>query len=136
MWFRVRNDRVFLVLLVALLGVAWLSLWIWGQSPYGRYLNHYALTEVTSEDVAVLALFVAGWSIMAFAMMLPTSLPLVSLFNTMVRDRSDHLMLMTLLLTGYLGVWVGFGILIHVGDLSIHEVARKTIWLARNYWVI
>ena len=136
MWCRVRNDRVFLVLLVALLGVAWLSLWVWGQSPYGRYLNHNALTKVTSEDVAVLVLFVAGWSIMAFAMMLPTSLPLVTLFNTMVRDRSDHLILMTLLLTGYLGVWVSFGILIHVGDLAIHEVTRKTIWLTRNYWVI
>ena len=103
MSFRVRNDRVFLVLWVALPGVAWLSLWVWGQSPYGRYLDHSSLTEVTSKDVAVLVLFVAGWSMMVFAMMLPPSLPPVTLSNTMVRDRSDHLMLMALLLVRHLG---------------------------------
>ena len=118
---------MFLVLLVAWLGLAWLSLWVWGQSPYVRYLDHSSLTEVTSKDVSILVLFVAGCPIMVFTMMLPTSLPLVTLCNTMVRDRSDHLMLMALLLAGYLGVWVSFGILIHLGDLAIHEAAQKTI---------
>ena len=30
MWLTVRNDRLFLVLLVALIALAWMSLWVWG----------------------------------------------------------------------------------------------------------
>ena len=31
MWQNVRNDRLFLVLLVALIALAWISLWAWGN---------------------------------------------------------------------------------------------------------
>ena len=82
MWLSVRNDRLFLVLLVALLALAWASLWVWGQSPYGRFLDHEALTEVTSEDLRLLVFFVAAWTLMIAAMMLPTTLPLIALFRT------------------------------------------------------
>ena len=56
----VRNDKLFLALLVALIAVAWMSLWVWGQSPYARFLDHDALTEHTGEDVTLLVFFVAG----------------------------------------------------------------------------
>lgn len=136
MWTQARNDRLFLVLLGALVALAWLSLLVWGQSPYGRFLDHGALAEVTSEDAALLVLFVVGWTLMIFAMMLPTSLPLVTMFHTMIRERPHHSMLMALLIAGYLGVWTGFGVLIHVGDLGLHQVAERIAWLDANYWVI
>ncbi len=136
MWQSVRNDRLFLILLVALLALAWLSLWAWGQSPYGRFLDHEALTEVTSEDLRLLVFFVAAWTLMIAAMMLPTTLPLIALFRTITSDRSNHLALVGLLAAGYLGVWMGFGGLVHLADLVVHEAAEQIGWLDSNDWVI
>ena len=132
----VRNDRLFLVLLVALIALAWMSLWAWGQSPYGRFLEHEALTEVTSEDVRLLVFFVAGWTLMIFAMMLPTTLPLIAHFRTITGDRTNQMTLLGLLATGYLAVWMGFGALVHVADVGLHEAAEQSKWLDSNYWVI
>lgn len=121
----VRNDRLFLALLVSLIAVAWLSLWLWGQSPYARFLDHDALTELTAEDLNLLVFFVAGWTLMIFAM-----------FNNMVRDRSSHRRLVGLLILGYLAVWSGFGVLIHLADILVHEAAEQIAWLEANYWVL
>jgi len=136
MWLSVRNDRLFIALLVAVVALAWFSLWVWGQSPYGRFLDHEALTDVTSEDVRLLVFFVAGWTLMIFAMMLPTTFPLMALFHTMVRDRPNQLQLVGLLILGYLAVWSGFGVLIHVADVLVHEGAEQIGWLEANYWAI
>ena len=100
---RVDNRKLFAALLVTLIVLAWLVLWAWGQSPYGRYLDHEQLGAVLGEDAILLVVFVVGWTLMVFAMMLPTSLPLIALFHTMTRERSDHMWLMTLLIPGYLG---------------------------------
>ena len=132
----VRNGRLFLVLLVALIAVAWLSLWVWGQSPYERFLDHEELTELTGEDAALLVFFVAGWTLMIFAMMLPTTLPLMAMFHTMVRDRPNPVQLIVLLILGYLAVWTGFGVVIHLADILVHEGAEQIGWLEANDWVI
>ena len=136
MWQSLRNDRLFIAVLMAVVALAWLSLWVWGQSPYGRFLDHEALTEVTGEDAALLVFFVAGWTLMIFAMMLPTTFPLMSMFHTMVRDRPNQLQLIGLLVLGYLLVWGGFGVLIHLADVLVHEGAEQIGWLEANYWVI
>ena len=136
MWQSARNDRLFLGLLVALIALAWLSLWAWWQSPYGRFLDHEALTDVTSEDVRLVVFFVGGWTLMISAMMLPTTLPLIALFRTITGDRSNKITLVGLLATGYLVVWIGFGVLVHVADMGVHEAAERIKWLDSNDWVI
>ena len=136
MWTGARNDKLFLALLIGLVALAWISLWVWGQSPYGRYLDHEALTEVTSEDVGLLVFFVAGWTLMIFAMMLPTTLPLMTLFHSMTSSRPNTTTLMALLITGYLGVWVWFGVAVHVADLAVHEATERVRWLEANEWTI
>jgi predicted metal-binding membrane protein len=136
MWQSLLNDRLFLVLLAALIALAWVSLLVWGQSPYGRFLDHEALTEVTSEDVRLLVFFVAGWTLMIFAMMLPTTLPLIRLFRVITNNRSNHLVLVGLLATGYLMVWMACGVLVHVADLGVHEASERIRWLESNDWVI
>ena len=122
--------------MLAVIALAWLSLWVWGQSPYGRFLDHEALTEVSQEDLGLLVFFVAGWTLMIFAMMLPTSLPLIALFHTMTSDRLHHTRLVALLIVGYLAVWMGLGVVIHLADLAVHEAAEYSSWLDANYWVI
>src|SRR3989304_10194075 len=91
MWARVDARRPFPAALIGLIVLAWLVLLAWGQSPYGRFLSHEQLGEVKmglSGDTALVALaFVGGWTLLIFAMMLPTSLPLITMFRTMTRRR-------------------------------------------------
>ena len=55
-----------------LITLAWLTLWLWGQSPYGRLLNHDALSGADLSDGLVVLVIVVGWILMVVAMMLPT----------------------------------------------------------------
>jgi predicted metal-binding membrane protein len=131
---RVENRKLFTGLLAALVVLAWLGLWLWGESPYGRFLDHHQLSEITNQDASLLVFFVAGWTLMVFAMMLPTSLPLIALFHTMTRSRPDHKWLLALLITGYIGTWAWFGLAIHLADLVFHEFAELSPWLSDNAW--
>jgi predicted metal-binding membrane protein len=128
------GGRVLAPILLGLSGLAWLTLAVWGQSPYGRYLDHQQLDG--SGGALVLPVFLVGWLFMLLAMMLPTSLPVVSLFATMTRRRVDHHRLVLLLLTGYLGVWSVFGIAIHAFDAMLHALVRQSEGLAEHGWLI
>jgi len=139
MWPQVRDRRAFLAALGALVVLTWLALWLWGQSPYGRFLSHEEAGEVGGlggDYLTVVLLFVAGWTMMTVAMMLPTSLPLVALFHSFVRKRQDQGQLVALLVLGYLGVWTLFGAVAHLGDRGVHEAVERAGWLAENEWVI
>lgn len=129
------NRKLFSLLLGTLIALAWVALWIWGQSPYGRFLDHHQLAPLRGGGVLALA-FVGGWALMTVAMMLPTSLPLVLLFRRLVAQRPDHSRLVLLLLTGYLGVWILFGALVYLGDGALHGLASQVAWLEANAWVI
>src|SRR5687768_6759805 len=107
--------RPFAVFFGGLVGLAWLLLAVWGQSPFARYLSHHSLEEVRGGGQLMLV-FIAGWLLMLLAMMLPTTLPLVVLFNTLVRSRANRSRLVGLLVLGYLSVWVMFGIAVYAGD--------------------
>ena len=131
------HDRKLLLLLLGtLIALAWVILWAWGQSPYARFLDHQQLTHMRADGLWLLAVFVAGWVLMTVAMMLPTSLPLVLLFQRLVGWRADHMLLMALLLVGYLSVWTLFGALAFLGDGVLHRVAEQVGWLHANAWVI
>ncbi len=137
---RVDARRPFTVVLVSLIAVTWLALTIWSLSPSARYLNHEILDHLpftlSVEYFTLLSVFVVGWVLMTVAMMLPTSLPLVTLFRRMTRRRPDHLQLVVLLIAGYLGVWTAFGGLAHFGDLFVHEATHRLVWLDANAWVM
>ncbi len=134
---RVENDRKFFILLMGvLIALAWLALGAWGQSPYGRFLSHEGLGEVRLGEIPVLLVFVAGWTLMSAAMMLPTSLPLVTLFHTLVHRRPDRTWLVVLVIAGYLGVWTLFGVVVHLGDWGLHHAAEQIEWLHANAWGI
>ncbi len=140
MWARVDDRRLFTALTVGLVALAWLVLWLWGQSPYGRFLSHEELGEVElglDSDALLLALvFVGGWTLMTFAMMLPTSLPLVTLFQTITRRRADRRRLVVLLVAGYLSVWALFGVVAHLGDRGLHEAVEQSAWLEDRAWAL
>lgn len=136
MW-TARDNRIFVTLMLALVALAWLSLVLWGQSPYGRYLNHDALAGIRLDsDASLFAVFVGGWTLMTVAMMLPTSLPLVVLFRRLTARRADAVWLTVLLLGGYLAVWTLFGGVAHVADLLLHRLLDSSATLARHPWLL
>jgi len=134
------GRKVFLGSMGSLILLAWLILWLWGQSPYGRYLNHEQLGDIGFDGAGsillAVTLYVAGWTLMTVAMMLPTTLPLLEIFRRLTARRSDRLQLLALLIAGYLAVWTGFGFAAHGADWLLHEVVERSFWLESHAWII
>jgi predicted metal-binding membrane protein len=128
------NRGYSLALMGALIVLAWLALWAWGQSPYARLLNHHHLGELRAGGLMLV--FIAGWTVMIVAMMLPTSLPLVNSFNALTRRRMDQGQLVALLVVGYLSVWTLFGVMIYTGDLILHQAVEHSPWLHAHAWTL
>jgi predicted metal-binding membrane protein len=135
-WNPSSNDsRPFIVVAIGLVVLAWIALIVWGMSPYDRYLSHEALSLVGPGNIYLLGVFIGGWTLMIVAMMLPTSLPLISVFRSTVRSRTDRSWLIVLLISGYLGVWILFGAAVHLADLGLHQVAHEVPLLHTHHWV-
>jgi predicted metal-binding membrane protein len=128
------GGRLLAPIVVGLSALAWLTLVLWGRSPYGRYLEHQQLDG--SGGALVLPVFVLGWLLMMVAMMLPTTLPLVRLFDSLTRRRPDHRRLVLLLLVGYLVIWGVFGVAVHALDAMLHALVRESAWLAEHAWLL
>lgn len=129
-----RRDRAILAgSLVALTGLAWLTLWLWAGSPWGRYLHHDGGGGSVPLEAA---LFTLGWVVMIIAMMLPSSVPLVVTFGAIVGRRRRPGILVGLLLTGYLVAWATFGIAAWMLDRGIHAAVDALPWLAAHSQVI
>ncbi len=137
---RPERQSILLGTLGALVALAWLALWVWEGSPYGRYLNH---AELAHFDVGVGlgaavtqgSVYVAGWVLMTTAMMLPTTFPLLQIFHRLTRERADRVALLATAIAGYLGVWLLFGIAAHAFSLALHEAIELSGWLPANAWV-
>src|ERR1700744_5045938 len=110
--------------------LSWLTLAIWGRSPYGRYLDHGAwlqdgfiahICHAVPAGTMVLPalLYVTGWVLMTIAMMLPTVLPLLAIFSGITRGRNDRSLLLALVILGYLSIWTAFGLLAHATDMGL-----------------
>jgi len=134
------ERRLYLPLLGGVIALAWLTLWIWERSPYGRYLRHAELAGLDLSDSRELllraALYVLGWTLMTVAMMLPNVLPLLAIFQRLVAPRAERAQYLTLCILGYLGVWMAFGVMAHGADLAIHEGTERIAWLEENAWAI
>lgn len=101
------HRQIFVPLVTGLAALSWLTLWRLGASPAGGYLHHH---EAASSGLVALVVAVGGWALMTTAMMLPTTLPLVRLFERVTSTKPDQAALMTLLIAGYVLVWTSFGL--------------------------
>ncbi|MBV8193589.1 MAG: DUF2182 domain-containing protein [Alphaproteobacteria bacterium] len=141
-----RAQNWFVPITAGLIATAWIALFLWDQSPYGRYLDHGRWTELgfaaaicrvlPGGDVLLPGLLYAGgWLLMLVAMMLPTTLPLLQRFDRLAAARGDRIELMALLIAGYLLAWLGFGVAAHLLDAGLHAIVQRSDWLTSNAWV-
>lgn len=132
-------------LALTLVGLSWAAFLAWDMSPFGRYLNHGgwsgagfggALCEALPQGSILVPalLYVSGWLVMSAAMMLPTSLPLVRLFDRMIAEAPNRNELHSILLTGYLTAWGAFGLLGHSVDAALRSLAGGSTWLIMHAW--
>jgi predicted metal-binding membrane protein len=142
----IAHRDAFRPLVIALVVLAWATLFVWERSPYGRYLDHgqwdapgfgaVICRALPQGDIVVpLLVYASGWVLMIGAMMLPTTLPLVEVFRRLTRDRADRARLAAILVAGYLAAWSGFGLAAHLLDRGLFAVAERSIWLQINGWI-
>lgn len=103
---------------VALVSGAWAALGLLGASAYAPYFSH-AFEWSEELTAARVAAFVAGWVLMSVAMMLPTSLPILTVFRTITRGEPG---LVGLVVAGYLAIWGLFGAVALLGDGGLHAL--------------
>jgi predicted metal-binding membrane protein len=135
-----RERKPVLIAVVGLAVLSWLSLLLWERSPHARFLSHHQIDAgggaFDMEYAGIALLFVAAWTLMTVAMMLPSALPLVALFHDLIVQRRDSVALMVCLVAGYLSLWVAFGALVHLGDLGLHVAVRQSHWLEERAWAL
>ncbi len=130
-----RDGTILLGSLGTLSALAWLSLWLVGRSPYGVLVHHHGLSVPHVAPSLFFLLFVVGWSVMTMAMMLPTIFPLVTLFQTITRQRENRALLVSLVVAGYVLTWVLFGVIVYVAALSGRWLIDSIPWVERNSWL-
>ncbi len=130
-------------MIAALSAAAWGALALWSVSPYARYLDHggwgepgllAALCRSLPQGELMLPalLYALAWLLMIAAMMLPTTLPLLGLFGRMTAARPDAGRLLACVVAGYTVAWLGFGLLAHGLDSTLHLAAAKGDWWAAH----
>lgn len=141
------HKRAFYGAGLGLAALAWLLLWAWAASPYGRYLDHGDWTQIGvmgaicaalpfGEALVPALLYTSGWVLMLGAMMLPTTLPILHIYARLTQRRRDRRLLLGLVVGGYLAAWIAFGIAAHFADLLLAAGVRRIDWLVFNGWAI
>lgn len=107
--------------LVLLAAGAWLALWLGGDRLHGGHGAHAAAPGLLG--------FVAAWTLMSVAMMLPTTLPLVAVFRQVVARRRNRATLALLLAGGYVAVWSAAGVAAYAITTGWGALAAQSAWL-------
>src|SRR5262245_33110835 len=114
-----------------LAAAAWILLWLSGDAGF-MHLHHHLGHHHHATSVPFVLLFVASWTVMTVAMMLPTSLPVVVTLYTIAGRRADRALLGALTILGYLATWAIFGALVVLSYLLWQWLVSSSPWLAHH----
>lgn len=129
---RPRTPRPVLVAIAA----AWALAVVAEATGTAHTLHHDALIEDGPPLWAALLLFLLAWQAMVAAMMLPSSLPLIRLFEAASRRQESVRRVRAAFLGGYAAVWTGFGAVAFLGDAAVHHTVDAVPWLHERPWLI
>jgi predicted metal-binding membrane protein len=131
----------------ALALAAWLVLALWSASPYARYLEHGGWLDAAAfaelcraipqgEIVLPALTYAVAWVLMIAAMMLPTTYPVLSMFQRAVRGRLDHARLVVCAVSGFIAAWMAFGLVAHAADSALRAAVAGNPVVAARAWMI
>jgi predicted metal-binding membrane protein len=127
--------RIPLVLIIAI-AVAWLLAVTAQLSGASEVLGHDYLAGGSLPVWAAVAVFAVTWQAMTVAMMLPSSVPMISLFTAAARRQERPALVIGAFLGGYASVWTAFGVAAFVGDIFLHRTLDSTSWWSGREWIL
>jgi predicted metal-binding membrane protein len=134
---RARSNQWLLIGLVgALVAAAWWSLTPVSAVSSGAHAHHHQSPAGGTEiSMAQIGFFGASWTVMTVAMMLPTTLPLVTIFHRIAGGKKLRLGLVTLLIVGYLVIWALVGIVVDFGLIVVPALTQASPRFAQHAWM-
>lgn len=100
-------------------------------------INHsYLLTQSHLLWIVALVVFLAYWQVMIFAMMVPSSMPLVCIVVYASRRQQHPWMMQGAFLAGYALVWTAFACGAFLADTVVHWLVNNWFWLYVHSWLI
>ncbi|MGH2729087.1 MAG: DUF2182 domain-containing protein [Actinomycetota bacterium] len=121
--------RVQRPIVAAAIGAAWGAALLAQTTNLGERWHHDQLIEGELPFWMALVVFIAVWQIHVTAMMLPSSLPMITVFEHAARRDSQPRRSMAAFLTGCAAVWSAFGLLAFTGDAGLHAGIERWPWL-------
>jgi predicted metal-binding membrane protein len=118
------------------IAAAWALAIVAERTGKAHALHHDALIEGGPPLWAALLLFLVAWQAMIAAMMLPSSLPLIRLFEVTSRSQEHVRRVRVMFLAGYTAIWTAFGAAAFLGDVAVHRTVDATPWLSERQWLI
>ncbi|QTF90868.1 DUF2182 domain-containing protein [Halomonas sp. BM-2019] len=116
-------------LLVAVILLAWglaIAAELTGEV---QWVHHHRLVVDGMAVWASLALFLVAWQVHVAAMMLPTTLPMVSLYRRVAAGQAHPRLARLSFLSGYLAVWTAFGLVALVAMALLEGLSAHWHWL-------
>jgi predicted metal-binding membrane protein len=117
------------------IAVAWVLAMVAQWTGAAARAHHGALSE-NAPLWAALLLFLIAWQVMLAAMMLPSSLPLMRMFEAASRNQPRTTTVRVAFLAGYAAVWTLFGAVAFVADVALYRTINANDWLAARAWLI
>jgi predicted metal-binding membrane protein len=122
--------------LLVVIGLAWalaISAELTGRAQWVHH-HHLIVDDLTLH--ASLVLFFVAWQVHIAAMMLPSSLPMIGLFNQVSAGQPRPGAARAGFLGGYLVVWTVFGVAALTGDAVLHAAMHHWHWLMHRPEII
>jgi predicted metal-binding membrane protein len=114
--------------LIGLAVTAWVVLVVFASTGNGTVIRHDRLLQGGPPLWLATLLFIGGWQVMLWAMMVPASL---HAFDRVASGRAA-----AFFCAAYVAVWTAFGLLIFFFDAGVHATVNRWAWLASHSWLI
>jgi MFS family permease len=113
-----------------LVGAAWMLAGLSFLTNQSSLINHHYLLEESHLPVLVaLVVFLICWQVMVVGMMLPSSMPIMSIMVHVSRKPRQSRTTPLAFLAGYAVVWTGFAAAAFLADMLIHWLVHRWVWL-------
>ena len=113
-----------------------------GESMEGMAMDGMAMESMAMDGMSAagwsfegLAIFLAVWTIMMVAMMLPAAMPMIVIFASAQARRDQHVAIPTwIFVAGYILIWAAVGLLVYALVQASSELASDRVSLDRGVW--